>query len=195
VPLSSSYGLIVEGIYDVPVFERLTERLVPGVKFVKSYPAGGKAKVINNYPSLLWRFANSVMGAAVQRGIVICDSNGKDPIEIETTMAARTDLNKYPFRHGVQFHATSQETETWLLADHVAINSVAAERGTGASVGPFSESHLESLPNAKEEFIKILTAANLPYTPEVCGEIAGKIDLVRLRAACPGFSRFEAKLT
>jgi hypothetical protein len=40
-----SYGLIVEGPYDVPVYEELIRKIVPNILEVVSRAAGGKTKL------------------------------------------------------------------------------------------------------------------------------------------------------
>ena len=80
-----------------------------------------------------------------------------------------------------------------LLADHEAVTHVALSRG-GREVGPVNEA-LENIVRPKERLLRTLSAARLPYTPAVCGEIAAIADLERIGYRCPSFQMFVEHVT
>ncbi len=185
-------GVIVEGRKDTPVFEELIPRVEPAVTKVVVRPAKGKSRFMSAFPSLLWTFKYVEPGGPADKVIVVRDANSEDPAEVETQMRRQIEGQRYPFPSGIEFHATRRETETWLLADIAAINRVAQAHGgcrvTGVA-GP-----LEGVPDAKEQFIELLSRAGLPYVPEIVREITRQIDLNVLRIQCPSFRLFESKV-
>lgn len=142
------------------------------------------------FPKLLWTLRDA--GEFVAKAIAVRDANAKDAGEIEAAMRKAIDGRGYPFRHGVELHATKRETETWLLADIDAINRIAVSRGGNRVVGV--PGPLEDLPDAKEQFERLLFNAGLPYDAEVVRLITREIDLQVVRFECPGFRLFERKV-
>lgn len=187
--IRASYGAVVEGDYDVGVFEELIPRICPYPAEAWVKEARGRARLMSRFPQWLRMFEHwTTYGGPVDRALVIRDSNGKDPVLVETDMRARFGHLTYSFPRGVEVHAVQQETETWLLADAAAINGVAG-RPSRTVPGP-----LERLQHAKEALMDVLSDAGLPYTPDVCRRIARGIDLGVLRTACPSFALFEQKV-
>jgi hypothetical protein len=189
-----SYGVIVEGIYDIPVFEELIRRIagdeLTQVIVRPIRPTGGKAALMSGFHKLLWSFAHvTVTGGPVERALVVRDCNGGDPVSIETEMARRIAGKEYPFRRGVGLHAVRRETETWLLADANAISRVAGGKNVRAIEDP-----LEEIVDAKRTLTQLLDVVDLPYTPAICGAIARELDLTLLRAASASFRSFEQKV-
>lgn len=184
-------GLIVEGDKDVPVFEELIRKVEPSVTNVIVRPIReGKHRFLARFPAFLWDLAHVHAGGPVDKVIVVRDADNDDPADIEAEMRRRLEGRRHPnFRKGIEFHATRRETETWLLADVDAISTVAAGRQVAAIPGP-----LENIANAKERFMGLLTAAGLPYVPEIVREITRQVDLAALRLHCPGFRLFEEKV-
>ena len=188
--IRATYGAIVEGVYDVGVFEVLIPRICPYPATVSVQEAReGKARLMSRFPQMLRMFEHRTLtGGAVDRALVIRDSNGKDVALVESDMRSRMGTLTYAFPQGVEVHAVRQETETWLLADAAAISRVAG-RAAQTVRGP-----LENRPHAKEDFQDVLTSVGLRYTPEICRQIALEVDLPTLRAACPSFVLFEHKV-
>lgn len=187
-------GLIVEGDKDVPVFEELIRKVEPSVTHVIVRPIReGKHRFLARFPAFLWDLGHVHAGGPVDKVIVVRDADQDDPADIEAEMRQRLERRRHPnFHKGIEFHATRRETETWLLADVDAISAVAARnrgRQVAAIPGP-----LENIANAKERFIGLLTAAGLPYVPEIVREITREADLATLRLQCPGFRLFEEKV-
>jgi hypothetical protein len=182
--------VVVEGLTDVPVFEELIPRIRPEVVKVVARPDHGKSRFMGLFPEWLSTLRDGSVW--VDRAIAIRDADDQDPILIERAMRGAISMREYPFRGGVDVHATKRETETWMLADVAAINRVAARRRgavVAAVAGP-----LEEIRDAKEQFKKLLFEASLPYVPGVVREIAQEIDLAVLRRECPSFRFFEAKI-
>lgn len=183
-----SFGLVVEGEYDVAVFSELIPRLCPTAEIARAISAGGNP-ITRMFPvflkSLQWNVTSS---GPVDRALVIRDSNGKDPQQVEQAMQARIAGHTYIFPRGFALHAVRQEMETWLLADAQAISVVA----DGRPVPPIGGS-LETLFDAKERFRSVLSLAGLLSTPATCARIARELNLDVLRDRCPGFLLFEQK--
>ena len=187
--IRANYGAIVEGEYDIGVFEVLIPRICPYPTEARAYEATGKASLMSRFPYLLRMFEHSTFsGRPVDRALVIRDSNGRNPASVEHDMSAKLANHTYLFPHGVQVHAVQQETETWLLADPAAISRVAGH-AAHVPAGP-----LENRQHPKELFMDVLNDVGLQYTPQVCRRIAGEIDLAALRSACPAFAVFEQKV-
>lgn len=188
---SASYGVVVEGSYDSPVFRALIRKICNEDVPVFCREAGGKNALMAAFPNLVWTFQHiQSLGGQVARVLVVRDCNGKEPTEIESLMRTKMEGRSYPFRDGVHVFAVRRETETWLMADVDALNRVAARRG-GRAV-PAVPGPLEAIVAAKERFRRPLSEAGLLYTSEVCGEVAAETDLTILRSQCPSFARFES---
>lgn len=187
--IRASYGAIVEGEYDVGVFEVLIPKICPYPSEVWAQEARGRARLMSRFAQMLRMFEHRTASAGpVDRALVIRDSNGKNPALVENEMQLRIAHQGYAFPHGVQVHALQQETETWLLADAAAISRVAGQPAHPPP-GPLEQRH-----QAKEAFTDVLYEVGLQYTPAICRRISMEIDLDTLRAACPSFAIFEQKV-
>jgi hypothetical protein len=140
---------------------------------------------------LLRDLENAVNGNPVDKVIVVRDTNGRDAAQLEKDLADKIHGQHFAFAHGIQYHAVRRTAETWLMADVPAVNGLAAERG-GRQV-PEVQGQLEEIEDPKTRFIRLLTAAGLPYDPEVCRRIAARARLENLRYRCPSFRSFEQK--
>lgn len=189
-----SYGTVVEGTYDSPVYEELIKGILGSEEvWIVSRVARGRSTLMSRLRGYLWSLthANQV-GGPVDKALAIRDANAKDPTTVEAAMHAQIANQPFPFPRGVSVHAVRQEMEAWLLADTAAINAVAIARG-GRPVAPVA-GDLENLPSAKERFVEILSQARLQHTAEVCREIAQNINLDTLRSRCSSFRTFEQKV-
>ena len=183
-----SYGLIVEGIYDVGVFEVLTHRLdSPDARFFP-LECGGVGHLMKELLGLLESLEFIDNGNPVDKVLVIRDCGRRQTADVEAEMRAKVGRRQYRFPRGIEFCAIRQETETWLLADEKAIATV-ARRTVGVVNGD-----LEDLPDPKERLQKILSAAKLQYLPATLRAIAENSDLGTLRYRLPCFRSFEQKI-
>lgn len=179
-----SYGLVLEGSYDTPVFRYLTERMDSPDARVYVRECGG----IGNLRSKLTGFLQSLEGAdfgqPVDRAIVIADTGPKGARELEEELRSLLAGKQFKFPQGVEICAVRQETEAWLLADETAISTVARTRG-GQNVGYFPQNP-EDVVNPKERLQQILNRAGLSYTPQVLGEISkvASLNTLHYRLAC-----------
>jgi Domain of unknown function (DUF4276) len=183
-----SFGLVVEGEYDVAVFGELVRRICPAATIARAIHAGG-SPLMKKFPVYLKALQYVTPEGPVGRALVIRDSNGKDPQEVERVMQSRIAGYTYNFPHGFALHAVRQETETWLLADAHAISVIA----DGRPVAPVG-GELEALTDPKERLHKVLSDAGLNATPATYARITRELDLDVLRARCPGFLIFEQKV-
>jgi len=189
---SRSYGLIVEGPYDIDFFRVIVARVAANNPTIELLEGGGNA-LLRRFPTLLRRFEHIIAGEPVGKALVIKDADGHPVDEVEGIMANRLGNQTYIFPEGVELCGVQQEMETWLLADVQAINQVSTDRGKRDGV-PIIHGTLEEMFQAKERLRSALSRAGLDYTPPICAEIAAKADLERLRQRCPSFRRFEEKI-
>lgn len=190
-----SYGLVVEGSYDAGVYEILVSRLAPPGTVIVVRETGGVPRLRRLFPTLLRDLEQAIDGGPVDRALVIRDADGKNPAALEAEMRARIVGEVFAFPRSVDWHVVVQAVETWLLADIEAVNAVAlARNGSAIDVAGRLPLNLETLLPPKPLFSRFLFEAGLPYTAQVCREIAEKVDLRVLRERCPGFRQFEAKV-
>jgi len=191
--MMESYGVIVEGQFDVGVYEELIRKICPEAHDIKARDAGGRAQLMKKFPSLLRSLEHvTQQGGPVDKALVIRDADCKDAASIEIKMKESTSRRRFSFPGGIGFHAVKQEMETWLLADPEAINRVATHRG-GKAI-PRIPDPLEDLRDPKEKLMTLLSRSGLNYTAQVCREIAREADLAMLRMRCPAFTAFEQKV-
>jgi hypothetical protein len=184
-----SYGLIVEGIYDTPVYEILTRRIdSPDARFF-TLECGGVGNLMTRFPKLLKLLEIIDDGNPVERALVIRDSGNRLTVDVETEMRAKVAGTRYRFPRGVEFCAVRQETEAWLLADEQAISTVSDNRTAGRVNG-----ELEEIIDPKERLLRILSRVKLDYLPSTLGSIADCADLEILRYRLPAFRSFEQKI-
>jgi Mor family transcriptional regulator len=189
---SPSYGLIVEGDYDIAVYGTLIRKIVPNAGTVIPRSVGGVTRLPRLLPSMLRDLEFVLSGRPVDKVMVIRDTNGKDATQLEDQLARRIHGQAFVFPRGTQFHATRRTVETWLLADSSAVNTVARSR-RGRQISEV-QGDLEEIEDPKGWFRGLLREAQLPYDPAVCQEVAAEIHLEKLRYRCPSFRSFETKV-
>jgi Domain of unknown function (DUF4276) len=185
---ASSYGIIVEGDYDSAVYDAIIRRLTSPEIHIKPLVCRGKTNLMKEFPALLRALEHEVEGDPVDMAIVIRDSDGKSPDEVEALMRAKIQGRQYPFRLNVRFHAVRHAMDAWLLADANAINTV-SQRRRGKRVTRSLDAP-EDLLDPKDGFRKLLLDHKVTCTPELCREIAQETDLQLLSERCPRFRVF-----
>lgn len=191
--MMESYGIIVEGHFDVGVYEESIRKICPEAHDIKTREAGGCPQLMKKVPGLLRSLEHVTrQGGPVDKALVIRDADTKDATEIEAKMRESASRGRFSFPGGVGFHAVKQKLETWLLADPEAINRVAASRG-GKPI-PRIPDALEDIQDPKEKLMTVLGRSGLNYTAQVCREIAKETDPAKLRIRCPSFAAFEQKV-
>jgi hypothetical protein len=185
---ASSYGIIVEGDYDSAVFGTIIRRLTSPDVHIKPLVCRGKTNLMKEFPVLLRAFEHEVDGNPVDMAVVIRDSDGKNPDEVEDQMRTKIQGRRYPFRLDVRLHAVRHAMDAWLLADVNAI-STASEVRRGKRVTRSHDSP-EDLLDPKDGLRQLLADHKVAYTAEVCREIAQKTDLELLSQRCPRFRVF-----
>lgn len=182
-----SYGLIVEGPYDTPVFKSLILKLnEPDAEFFP-IEAGGRSRLVRRLPAYLKALETAFMGQPPDRSFVVQDSNGRQVADVIAQM--RASIGNRTFGFPYELCVATRETETWLLSDETAISAIALGRN-GRRIG-YIPGDLENLIQPKEELISVLSRARLEYTPAVLGEIASAADLETLRYRCRSFRDFS----
>jgi len=183
-----SYGLIVEGIYDTPVFQTFTHRVdSPDARFF-TLECGGVGNLMTRFPRLLRSLEVIDGGNPVDRALVIRDCGRRSAADVEDEMLAKINGMVFAFPRGVGVCAVKHEAEAWLLADENAISAVSG-RTSGAVNG-----NLEDIVDPKERLIRILSRVKLDYLPSTLGSIAAHSDLEIMRYRLPAFRSFEQKI-
>lgn len=189
-----SYGIVVEGDYDIGTYEELIRKICGRGVQVESRVAYGRVRLVRKVLGHLKSLEHSsIIGGPVDKALVVRDANGRNPAEVEGEIRARIGNRAFPFPRGIGVHAVRQEMETWLLADLAAIDKVARARNVRDRVRPIRGS-LEDMQHPSQKFEEVLSQAGLNYTAQVCREIAREIDLAVLRDRCPSFCEFERKV-
>lgn len=134
-------------------------------------------------------------GHPVDKALVLRDADGRSAAALEQLLENRIVGQRFVFPRGVEFNVAVQTVEAWLLADPAAINIVALHRqGTELEPAEFPDDP-ESVPNPKQVLSRLLCAASVPHTAQVCGEIASAMSLEIVRARCGSFRSFERKVS
>ena len=190
---ANTYGIVVEGPYDVAILRELIPRIVAREVPVIPRPCYGKDNLRKNLVIYLENLEYAVEGRAVEKALVIRDSGGKDPKIIEAELTQKVQERRWAFSHGVHICIIRREVETWLLADVAeGVNAVAEKRG-GRTVAEVHET-LEEIEYPKERLRQLLSEAKLEYTEQVCAEIARSLRLDTLSYRCPSFHTFEQRV-
>jgi len=185
---AGSYGIIVEGDYDLAVYDAIIRKLASPHVHIKPLVCRGKTNLMKEFPVLLRAFEHEVEGNPVDMALVIRDSDGRNPDEVEAQMRAKIEGRRYPFRLNVRVHAVRHAMDAWLLADVNAINTASEKRrGTRVTRAPDAP---EDLLRPKDGLLNLLTDHKVTYTAEVCREIAQETDLQVLSERCPRFRAF-----
>lgn len=188
-----SYGIVVEGTYDVVVYEELVRKICAVDTEIIPRVAGGVSNLMKNFPALLRDLERIRQGRPVDKVLVIRDAGGRDPAAVEQQMAEKTRWQTFSFPGRVQHVAVRRTMETWLLADEEAVSSVALSKG-GRRVARIQEALEDDIVDPKERFRRWLSEARLNYDPQVCREIARQVGLETIRYRCPSFRSFEQKV-
>jgi hypothetical protein len=186
---ANSYGIIVEGDYDSAVYGAFIRKLAAPHAHIKPLVCRGKTNLMKEFPALLRAFEHEVDGHPVDMALVIRDSDGRDPVEVEAQMRVKIEGRRYPFPLNVRLHAVRHAMDAWLLADINAINAASERRG-GRRVTRLPDAP-EDLLRPKDGLRHLLAEHKVTYTAEVCREIAHATDLQLLSNRCPRFSVFS----
>jgi hypothetical protein len=206
---ANSYGLIVEGPYDVAIIPELIPRILARDVPIISRPCFGKDNLNKNVLAFLRDLQDKMKARRVQetalrnlqdetevwryqKALVIRDSGGKDPGKIEAELTRKVHEWRWEFSHGVHVCVVRREVETWLLADAAAVNAIAQKKG-GRAVANV-QGRLEEIVHPKERFKRLLSEAKLDYTEPVCSEIARLLNLEVLEHRCPSFLTFQQRV-
>ena len=189
---ANAYGIVVEGPYDVAILPVLIRRILGSDVPVIPRPCYGKDNLWHDLLIHLKTLLYGVEGRPVENALVIRDSGGKDPKIIEAELTRKVQERPWAFSHGVHVCIIRREVETWLLADAVAVNTVAEKRG-GRAVAEV-QGTLEEIEYPKERLKQLLSDARLEYTGEVCAEIARLLRLDTLSYRCPSFRAFKQQV-
>ncbi len=127
--------------------------------------------------------------ANFEKALVVSDADGRNPQTLVAQLQREIQNVQLPFQ--VHFVVAVQEIEAWLLADHLALNSVVAGRGSRANFQPLTDNP-ERTADPKRELRILLGSAGTPYTQAVAQEIAQKSDLQRIAYWSESFRRFQS---
>lgn len=184
-----SYGLIVEGEADKNVFDQLIRKVNSPDASIYPLTCGGVGRFMKIFPDLLLSFKYVHNGGGVDGALVIRDCDNKLAQDVLSRMQEKLGNRIYNFPRGIEFCVVKKNLDSWLLADENAINHVSRLR-RGEPVARINAT-IEDIPNPKQQLQKILSEANLNYTPVVLGEIAAAINLQELEYRVPSFVTFK----
>ena len=188
-------GIVVEDERDAVAYSELIRRIRDDVEEVCCVPCRGSGTLKKEFLHWLKYFEWFAPGSihSISRALVILDSDCSDASIWEERLRAIYIQSHFVSHFVVHFHATKCELETWLLVDENAINQVSQLRGKNKQIGP-ANIEFESYKPAKELFQKRLSGVGLPFDPQVYGEIASLVDIVKIAARCPNFRQFIDKV-
>jgi hypothetical protein len=85
--MMESYGVIVEGQFDVGVYEEFIRKICPEAHDIKARDAGGCAQLMKKFPSLLRSLEHvTQQGGPIDKALVIRDADCRDVAAIEAKM-------------------------------------------------------------------------------------------------------------
>jgi len=181
-------GIVVEDQRDANVYSALIKRIRPDVDVVLERPCRGVAGVRQQFVGWLKDFKWHA-GYHVVKALVIRDCDRLEPRAAEDELACILQQSGFQPSFPVHFYATRHEVETWLLADESAVNLVARRRQKTPTAQTVAGS-LEDIPDAKEQFRRMLSQARLMADPAVYAEVAAVTDFGRITGRCPYFQQF-----
>ena len=139
---------------------------------------------MRRFPGFLEEFRHLKHGLSVDRVLVVCDADNKEPQGLQRAMEARIAQRTYAFSP-VRFVVIVQELETWLLADAAAFTAV-----THRGVAAVNET-LEAITDPKLRLQRLLADAGAGYTPEVARKIAAAIESRSSHTVVQAFAVFN----
>jgi len=185
-------GIVVEDQRDANVYSALIKRIRSDVDVVLERPCRGVAGVRRNFVGYLKNFEWHA-GYVVVKALVIRDCDRLEPRVAEDELARILQQSEFQPSFPVHFYATRREVETWLLADEAAVNLVARTRQKVPDARTVAGS-LEDIPNAKEQFRRMLSQARLMAEPAVYAEVAAVANFSRIIGRCPYFQEFVTRV-
>lgn len=160
-------GLVVEGFDDEAALPELVRKCHGSDIRVEVRVCGPKAQLLRKFPGFLEEFRRVKEGTAVDKALVICDADRKDPASLRQQMRNKIASRLYPFP--VVFWVIVQELEAWLLP---------------------TERAPENLANPKERLRMSLSRQGITYTPAVARRLAAAMQVEGLAARYPAFRGF-----
>jgi hypothetical protein len=180
----STYGLIVEGVYDKEILEEFIlgcsdDETAQSVIRIETRICGGGSKVFKQFPGFLKEFQFSY--PEIKKVFVVRDSDGKNPDELEKQFREKITGWEFPFQ--VEFFFVVHEIEAWLLFDETALSKI-----TGREIQKIHSP--QELKDPKTKLVQILSYGKIDYTPTLAREIVTAIDLDKLKIGTEAFRRF-----
>jgi hypothetical protein len=117
-----TFGLVVEGIYDVAVLTELIKKCAVGHAHVVPRICRSKGALVKNFPKFLEGFRYDKAGGPVDKALVVCDADNHNSTTLIEEMKHKYHGRTYPFP--VEPLVIVQKLEAWLLADHKALSIV-----------------------------------------------------------------------
>jgi hypothetical protein len=180
----STYGLIVEGVYDKEILEEFIlrcsndETATSNIR-IETRICGGGSKVFKQFAGFLKEFQFSY--PEIKKVFVVRDSDGKNPDELEKQFREKITGWEFPFT--VKFSFIVQEIEAWLLFDEALLSRI-----TGRKVRKIHSP--QELKDPKTKLVQILSDGKIDYTPALARQIVNAIDLDKLKGGTEVFRTF-----
>ena len=180
----STYGLIVEGVYDKEVLEEFILRC-SSVETARS-DMEIQTRICGNGPQVLKQFPGFLKELQfnypeIRKAFVVRDSDGKNPDVLEKQFREKIAGWKFPYT--VEFSFIVHEVEAWLLFDEAALSRI-----TGQKVRKIPSP--QELKDPKTKLVQILSDGKIDYTPALARQIANEIDLDKLKTGSEVFRKF-----
>ncbi len=181
--LMPAVALVAEGPYDEGVLKDLIRRIRDDRPDVHSRICRGSLG--GRYVRQLRELRHE---ASFEKALVVSDAHGRSPEALVAELRREIQNVWLPFP--VHYVVVVQELEAWLLADHLALDSVVTGRGGRGGFQPPTHSP-ESADDPKRELLILLGNAGVSYTQAVAREIAQRSDLQRIAYWSESFRRFQ----
>ena len=180
----STYGLIVEGVYDKEILEEFilrcsNDETARSEMGIETRICGGGSKVFKQFPGFLKEFQFSY--PEIRKAFIVRDSDGKNPEELEKLFRNKISGWKFPFT--VEFSFPVYEIEAWLLFDETALSRI-----TGRKIRKIHSP--QELQDPKTKLVQILSDGKIDYTPGLARQIVSAMDLDKLKSGTEVFSKF-----
>ena len=180
----STYGLIVEGVYDKEVLEEFILRC-SSVETARS-DMEIQTRICGNGPQVLKQFPGFLKELQfnypeIRKAFVVRDSDGKNPDVLENHFREKIAGWESPLT--VEFSFIVHEVEAWLLFDEAVLSRI-----TGRKVRKIHSP--QELKDPKTKLVQILSDGKIDYTPALARQIVSSMDLDKLKNGTEVFRNF-----
>ncbi len=180
----STYGLIVEGVYDKEILEEFilrcsNDETARSDMGIETRICGNGPQVLKQFPGFLKEFQFNY--PEIRKVFVVRDSDGKNPDVLEKQFREKIAGWESPLT--VEFSFIVHEVEAWLLFDEAVLSRI-----TGRKVRKIHSP--QELKDPKTKLVQILSDGKIDYTPGLARQIVSAMDLDKLKSGTEVFRKF-----